>query len=546
MDSRGLSRAIAVAGLVCVCALGMACAALAAGGRSTSTASTPTLSTSTSTSTSTTATSTLPTSTTTSTQQVITLNPESRYVSPSQAVYGLTGTTEQETGPTGLQSWVVLPAGYTSTRCYPVLYLLHAADTVHEWLDQATLYSGLQAIVVVPGGGNGEYTNWWNGGKRSPGWESWFYDELMPQIETQFPICPQRSEHAIAGSSMGGYGAMFLAAEDPGYFGTAASFSGVIDISNPVIEYGFNIYSQVWGKPGSFYAVGHDPGSLIRNLAHTRLFVYDGNGTPVNSQDVDTGDEALIEGVMRSEATSFVSAAQAAKVPVTFVQHAGIHDQDNWNISLSDFLAANPFGSVQTSPSNWTYTTVAQAGAAWNWTYRFQKPPAGLETFTEDDGVLRGEGAGSVTMSGPSGQRFTIAMPFELRKGRLRRLTGGGGSTKLAPALAASVAVNPLHPRRSEVLQVKFTPTERLRSNQEYELDAFQPLPKCLLQHVVYFDPAKVLHTYTVSLHPGNGRGHPAGAWCKGEGTVNLEVVGLHSTGTEVGQLIGRAYFKAN
>jgi hypothetical protein len=88
-----------------------------------------------------------------------------------------------------------------------------------------------------------------------------------------------------------------------------------------------------------------------------------------------------------------------------------------------------------------------------------------------------------------------------------------------------------------------FTPKKRPAGGQEYELDAFQPLGRCIVQHVTYFDPKKISRTYTVNLHPGSGRGHPAGEWGIGEGTVNLEIVPRHSR-SQLGNLIGRAVFK--
>jgi hypothetical protein len=88
-----------------------------------------------------------------------------------------------------------------------------------------------------------------------------------------------------------------------------------------------------------------------------------------------------------------------------------------------------------------------------------------------------------------------------------------------------------------------FTPKKRLAAGQEYELDAFQPLGRCIVQHITYFDPKKISRTYTVNVHLGSGHGHPAGEWCIGDGTVNLEIVLRHSK-SQLGNLIGRAVFK--
>lgn len=481
-------------------------------------------------------------------QRVITLNLHSKYVTSSEATVGLTGSTVADAGPTGLRSWVILPADYSRSRCYPVLYLLHAASTVSEWVDEASLYETLHAVVVVPGGGNSQYTNWWDSGRRRPKWESWFFRELMPEISRRFSICPQRAMHAIAGSSMGGFGALFLASQDPGYFGTAASFSGVIAISNPIIEYNFGDYSTVWGPPGGFYEVGHDPASLVKNLAHTHVFVYVGNGSPLDPQDIDPGDEALTEGVMESEASSFLAAARSSHVPVIFKQHQGIHDQANWDLSLVDFLRAGPFRPVPSHPSNWSYTTVAETGQAWNWEYRFHGEPNGLETLTEHGQTLRGEGTGVVTISGENGTSFTTHMPFEFQGGHLRNPTGAAPGVPVKPAtpLLAELRVQPDPVGPTVGLRVTFTTKVRLRRGQEFELDAYQPRATCTLTHAVYFDPKSVRANYTFSVYPGSGNGHIKHKWCRGEGTLALEIVPRRHAGTLVGRLIGRTYFRAS
>jgi S-formylglutathione hydrolase FrmB len=48
----------------------------------------------------------------------------------------------------------------------------------------------------------------------------------------------------------GGFGALYLASQRPDYFGTAASFPGVIALTDPIIELGFSAYSDVWGPAG--------------------------------------------------------------------------------------------------------------------------------------------------------------------------------------------------------------------------------------------------------------------------------------------------------
>ena len=48
--------------------------------------------------------------------------------------------------------------------------------------------------------------------------ETYVIDQLIPLIDATFRTIPTRAERAIAGVSMGGYGASMLAAEHPDLF----------------------------------------------------------------------------------------------------------------------------------------------------------------------------------------------------------------------------------------------------------------------------------------------------------------------------------------
>src|SRR5437763_10369046 len=137
---------------------------------------------------------------------------------------------------------VLLPAGYGSgTRRYPTLYLLHGAlsdDTA--WTvqgDAEASTANAPVIVVMPEGGNaGWYTDWFNLGQGGPPeWETFHIDQLIPWVDHTFRTVAARSGRAIAGLSMGGFGALSYAARHPDLFVTAMSFSGAVDTNVPAI-----------------------------------------------------------------------------------------------------------------------------------------------------------------------------------------------------------------------------------------------------------------------------------------------------------------------
>ncbi|MEP6787374.1 MAG: alpha/beta hydrolase family protein [Acidobacteriota bacterium] len=106
----------------------------------------------------------------------------------------------------------------------PVLYLLHGLfGSYQNWADLTTIKSYVEnknLMIVMPEGGDNWYTD------SEENWESYLIEDLMPEVERRFYAGGERRERAIAGNSMGGYGALKLALKYPDTFGFAASFSG--------------------------------------------------------------------------------------------------------------------------------------------------------------------------------------------------------------------------------------------------------------------------------------------------------------------------------
>lgn len=324
---------------------------------------------------------------------------------------------------------VLLPDGYDGRRRFPVLYLLHGhGDAYDTWSkpgrgDVAQIAKGLPAIVVMPEGGRGWYTNWWSGGLRAPAWESWFLDEVIPTAERRLRIRHGRRWHAIAGLSMGGEGAMYFASQLPGYFGSAASFSGCVSIQRSEWPAGFNSqgenYDTVYGP--AFYATGHNPTALVGNLRATRLFVAVGDGT--NSPDVlaqhpelaVNGFGGVAEVDLRQHADDFTKAAKAAGDDVTYMPQQGIHDWPYWRKHLADAIRWGFFGPVPASLAKWSYETVQRRGEAWGYHFLFSSPPGTVETLKRNGRMLSGGGSGTVRVRTPSGRRFTATLPFSRR-----------------------------------------------------------------------------------------------------------------------------------
>jgi S-formylglutathione hydrolase FrmB len=128
--------------------------------------------------------------------------------------------------------YVLLPIDYeVSGLRYPVLFLLHGLFGAYgnwtELTDIASRAAAHQLIIVMPEGADGWYTD--SATVASEKYETHFLEELLPHVDETYRTLADRNARAIAGLSMGGYGAFKFALKRPDLFCFAASFSGAFD-----------------------------------------------------------------------------------------------------------------------------------------------------------------------------------------------------------------------------------------------------------------------------------------------------------------------------
>src|ERR1700740_1976608 len=107
---------------------------------------------------------------------------------------------------------VILPANYrqSGTTRYPVLYLLHGLGGHYsDWLTRtnvADYAAQYRMIIVMPEGNNSWYVDGAAGSNDK--YETYILQELMPDVDKRYRTIQSRYGRAIAGLSMGGYGAI--------------------------------------------------------------------------------------------------------------------------------------------------------------------------------------------------------------------------------------------------------------------------------------------------------------------------------------------------
>jgi putative tributyrin esterase len=124
-----------------------------------------------------------------------------------------------------------MPANLTAGTKLPVVYLLHGGGgNYRDWSNYSDVarYAEVGLILVMPEGNSSYFVN---AAERSQDrYEDYIVKDLIADVETKFPAASGRANRAIAGVSMGGFGAVNLALRHPELFAFAGGISPALDV----------------------------------------------------------------------------------------------------------------------------------------------------------------------------------------------------------------------------------------------------------------------------------------------------------------------------
>lgn len=229
--------------------------------------------------------------------------------------------------------WVFTPSDYTSTpaKAYPLVYLLHGWNgSYHQWND----ITGCQAladrygfILVCP---DALTDSWYI---NSPAiaqsrYADFFFNDLVLHISKKYRTDPENV--FITGLSMGGHGALYLFAQQPGLFRSAGSLSGVLDLAFCWKDYRIGDYLGIRNerKGADLLKAYSVTGNAGKIAATGKSIIFTcGNADPFYELN-----------------NRFRKQCDELGIPATYIISPGGHDYAYWRSAIGfhlDFFAKN-------------------------------------------------------------------------------------------------------------------------------------------------------------------------------------------------------------
>jgi len=228
---------------------------------------------------------------------------------------------------------VLVPQNYaTSQQRYPVLYLLHGLDGDHtDWTTRTNLAEytrTLPLIIVMPDGGNSWYTN----AAEVPAdrYEDYLINDLQSDVARKYRTVNSRYGRAIAGLSMGGYGALKMALKRPAAFAVAGSFSGAFSITREE-GIGARLNATEKERIQRIYGAADGPARRENDVYALAASAKPGS-TPYIYVDCGTTDFLL------DDNRQAIAAISKAGLAYEYHEVTGAHSWDYWDRRIRAFL----------------------------------------------------------------------------------------------------------------------------------------------------------------------------------------------------------------
>ena len=219
--------------------------------------------------------------------------------------------------------WVFTPKKIPKNKNLPTVILLHGySGNYKQWdgiMDAQKYADEFGYIVVCP---DGLYNSWYINSPAKKDWqyESFFFDELMPKIKTDFPV--DTANVFISGLSMGGHGALYLFLKHPELFKSAGSTSGGVDLRT-IGEYGV---PELLGNPSK------DSGIRLRYSVIGNIEKLKGSKKQII---FDCGNSDFFYDINNE----LKKKCDSLKIHATYTSQPGNHNTNYWKKSIKQQFA---------------------------------------------------------------------------------------------------------------------------------------------------------------------------------------------------------------
>jgi diacylglycerol O-acyltransferase/trehalose O-mycolyltransferase len=356
--------------------------------------------------------------------------------------------------PVGVR--ILLPSEYSTAHRYPVLYLLHGGNgNETDWTDSGdaeAISAGDPLIIVMPDASlYPSYANWQETDSHGfrPQWETFHTDALVHWVDSTFSTVASRAGRAVAGVSVGGFGAFSYAARHPDLYVDAASFSGQLDSNgdellrqiasamdngNPATPYyGPRVTEEVQWR-------GHNPVDLAANLRVTSLHLWTGNGIPGPLDAFPALPDAL-EITVHHESISMHTALNRLGIPSEWTDYGrGTHNWPYWQRDLAAYLPRlmTVFGQARPDPASFEYRSIDPSYTEFGWSVHITRPAAEFSDLTVSGHTVTLTGSGTATIRTPPDYQPGRSYPVTVRGDDIQVTAASDGTLTVPVRLGSS------------------------------------------------------------------------------------------------------------
>lgn len=221
-----------------------------------------------------------------------------------------------------MQYRVFLPSDIPPGQKLSVVYLLHGGGgNFRDWSNYSdgAQFAAPGLILVMPEGESSYYVN--SAEHSQDRYEDYITKDVISDVEARFPVAGDRAHRAIAGVSMGGYGAINIALKHPELFVFAGGLSPALDV--PSRPFSWKRFSQsrqfesIFGPWKSKARRANDPFVEIRSV--------DPTGTPFLFMTCGEQESFL------SPSRQFAAILEKRHFAYEFHTGPGSHDWNQWD-----------------------------------------------------------------------------------------------------------------------------------------------------------------------------------------------------------------------